>query len=447
MRSSRRQVLAVLAAATSGGLAGCEGLTEPSTEDTTTPPTESPPPTLTPTATLSPTPAPGPPSGTQQSKLLPEEGASYDSYGISVALDGDTALVSSCPDEEKGAVALFARDDETWTQQASLRPHDGERRDVCGSVALSGDAALVRTSARANGEWRGAAYVFVREDGTWSQRAKLRPEDDGGGDGFGRALALSGGTALVGANSDENLNGENAGSAYVFGRGDGTWSQEAKLVADGGADDRFGSAVALSDGTALVGAPNADGPSGSNTGAVYAFEQHDATWRQRAEIQPRRLRDGDGFGRGVALDGATALVGAAGTDGLTGAAYVFRQSGDGWATEATLSAPEPLSAPQPAFGASVALSGALAVVSTVGHNDPNREESPLPTFVFGRDDETWAHQARLIPDDGNLEDRFGSSVALADGVALVGAPSYDATDEDGVGSNTGINVGTGFVFE
>jgi hypothetical protein len=358
---------------------------------------------------------------------MAERGGSYDIFGTSVALIGDTALVTSCPDEEKGAVYVFVREGDTWTQQASLRPHDGERRSVCGTVALAEDTALVRSSTVTNGKRTGAVYVFVREDGIWSQQATLLPDD---GDSFDSAVALAGETALVGA----------AEEVDVFVRKDGTWSQRAKLFPDDGArDDGFGSTVALAGETALVGVPNTEESSGANTGALYVFERRDTTWDQRTKVQPWQLQDGDGFGGSVALDGETALIGAAGTDRYTGAAYVFQRSEDGWDKQAKLLAPEPLSAPRPAFGASVALSGDVAIIGTVGHNDPNREEPPLPAYVFARNDSSWTQQARLLPEDGDLEDGFGAPVALADGVALVGAPRYDTADES--------DVGAAFVFE
>jgi len=274
----------------------------------------------------------------QAAKLAPESVGVDERFGWTVALAGETALVGSPRDSDDeasaGAVRAFEQSDGEWTVEARLLAEDGNEGDFFGSsVALSGDAALVGAPGDEdpNGEQAGSAYVFGRDDGEWTQRAKFAPENGDGDDLFGTAVDLAGGTALVSAVRDEAPNGEQAGSAYVFERGnDGGWEQAAKLAAgDGGESDEFGWTVALAGETALVGARRHAG-NGEEAGAVYAFEGSDSGWEQAAKLAPEDSGEGARVGTSVALAGGTALVGAPGTttetdDGNaeTGSVYGF----------------------------------------------------------------------------------------------------------------------------
>jgi hypothetical protein len=154
-------------------------------------------------------------------------------------------------------------------QQAKLVADDGSAGSGFGfSVALSGDTALVGASVDdALGLNAGAAYVFVRSGGVWAQQAKLLASDGAEGDLLGRGVSLSGDTALVSSPGDDD-NGNGAGAAYVFVRSAGAWTQEAKLVAsDGAAALQFGGSVALSGDTALVGSDYEDDNPGSTGSA------------------------------------------------------------------------------------------------------------------------------------------------------------------------------------
>ena len=116
----------------------------------------------------------------------------------------------------------------------------------------------------------GSAYIFVRTGGVWTQQAKLTASDAAAGDRFGTSVAVSGDTAVVGAYFDDDA-GSSSGSAYAFVRTGGVWMQQAKLTAsDAAANDQFGYSVALSGDTAVVGAYQ-DDDAGSNSGSAYVF--------------------------------------------------------------------------------------------------------------------------------------------------------------------------------
>jgi hypothetical protein len=212
-------------------------------------------------------------SWTQQAKFLATDGVAGDRFGYSVAVSGDTALVGAGLLNGKGAAYVFVRNGTSWTQQAKLLASNGTvDGNFSFSIALSGDTAVIGAygdSERA--VHAGAAYVFVRSGTSWAQQAKLLATDGVAEDRFGIAVALSEDTAVIGADHHGG-----AGSAYVFLRNGTSWTQQAELVADDGAlDDGFGSAVAVFGGTAVIGAP-ADDDVGDHSGSAYVR----ARWRQ-----------------------------------------------------------------------------------------------------------------------------------------------------------------------
>ena len=245
------------------------------------------------------------------------------------------------------------------------------------------------------------------------QKAKLTAGDAAAGDDFGVSVALFGSTAVVGAPNKSSA----AGVAYVFVRSSsGTWLQQAELSDPGGASrDEFGSAVALYKSTTVIGALGTNGL----TGAAYVFTRSSAgTWSQQAELTASDGTPGDDLGSSVALAGSTAEVGAPFENSDTGAAYVFALAYQ----QAELTASDGTTGED--FGYSVALAGSTAVVGT-----PEANGGTGAAYVFVRSGQTWSQQADLTVPGGTVSDFFGYSVAFAGSTAVVGAP--------GRNSNTG----------
>ena len=170
-------------------------------------------------------------------------------------------------------------------------------------MALSGDTALVGAyydDVGANAD-QGSAYVFTRSGTTWTQQAQLTASDGAAGDCFGTSVALSGDTALVGAISDDVGANSGQGSAYVFTRNGTTWTQQAKLTAsDGAAYGRLWQSVALSGDTALVGATYAGG---LDQGAAYVFTRSRDALPKGSNACGRPLLDRwNGFGTDCLCD-------------------------------------------------------------------------------------------------------------------------------------------------
>ena len=197
-----------------------------------------------------------------------------------MALDGDTALVGADyktigAQAYAGAVFVYVRSGTGWSLQAALMDPGALAGDgFGGAVALDGDTALIGVDNRTvDGQGHaGAAYVYVRSGGIWSLQAELTAAAPAANDRFGSSVALDGDTALVGAGGRTVGGQYYAGAAFVFARSGTGWSLQAELTAaDGAAGDEFGHAVALSGDTALVGAENRSVGGASGAGAVHVF--------------------------------------------------------------------------------------------------------------------------------------------------------------------------------
>jgi hypothetical protein len=376
-------------------------------------------------------------------------------------------------------------------QQAYLKASNTEVEDLFGlSVAVSGRTVVVGAYAEDSGATgvngdetdnsiadSGAAYVFVRSGGVWSQQAYLKASNTGPNDQFGRAVAISGDTIIVGARfEDSNPTGVNddgtnnsaadSGAAYVFVRSGATWSQQAYLkAANAGASDWFGYSVAVSGDTVVVGAYFEDSSStgvngannnlAANSGAAYVFTRSGGTWNQQAYLKASNTDPADNFGFSAAISGNTVVVGApeeksnaTGVNGdqadnslvTVGAAYVFVRSGTTWSQQAYLKASN--SGNGDVFGSSVAVSGDTIVVgargedsNATGVNGDEMDDSYANSgaaYIFVRSGGSWSQQAYLKASNTGPDDRFGDLVAVSGDKLVVGARQEDS-------SATGIN--------
>ncbi|NRB40421.1 MAG: FG-GAP repeat protein [Pseudomonadales bacterium] len=362
---------------------------------------------------------------TQEAKLLPPEPVEELAlFGQSVSLDGDTAVIGAFGDDDvdifSGAAYVFTRSGNSWSQQAKLVANDGARLDFLGvSVSLDGDTAVVGAHGEDDfGSGSGAAYVFTRSGSTWTEQAKLKASDAASGDSFGSSVSIVGDTILVGAGANDD-DGNNSGSVYVFTRSGSSWSQEAKLVAsDGAANDRFGASVAVEGDTAVIGA------NGSVAGAAYVFTRSGTTWTERSKLVANDGALNDGLGISVAMAGDTVIAGVTGDDdagNASGSAYVFTGSGDSWAQQAKLVAND--ASTWKLFGHVVSLDGDTAVIGAFGDGQigNNVFTGFGAAYVFTRSGSSWSQEAKLVANDGAASDVFGFSVAVKGDTALIGA--------------------------
>ena len=370
------------------------------------------------------------PSGwSQQDKLTAADAAASNYFGYSVSVSGDYAIIGT-----NNSAYIFALSDVTcsdWEQIDKLVTPPGAGGSYFGrSVSISGYYAIVGAHQDDdNGTNSGSAYIFFYDGATWTQQAKLLAADGAAYDGFGRSVSISGDYAIVGAYFDDD-NGTNSGSAYIFKRDGTTWSQQAKLIAsDGAYNDRFGDSVSISGDYAIIGAH------GDYFGSAYIFKRSGTSWSEQAKLTASDGAAYDIFGWSVSISGDYAIIGAHGDDdsgSASGSAYIFKRDGTTWTEQAKLTASDGTASDY--FGYSVSIRGDYAVVGAYHHEDG----SAGLAYIFKRDGTTWSQQAKLLASDGAAGERFGWSVSISGDYAVVGAP-YD--DDNGSRSGSAYMFG------
>ena len=294
------------------------------------------------------------------------------------------------------------------------------------AVAVSGAVAVV--GAPWSEDNTGWAYIFRYEDGTWTEEAKLLASDGAANDRFGNAVAISGDLIAIGACGDAD-HGEYSGSVYVY-RFDGqTWVEEAKLqAADGEPLDYFGDSIDVCDGLVLVGARGPAGE-GERPGSAYIYRYDGETWLQEASLSGDAGETRDYFGYSVAISDDLAAVGAVWEDEngeKSGAVYAYRFDGSEWNEEAKLLADD--GAAGDWFGASVSVSGDVLLVGASWEDTGS--ENAGSAYVYRHDGSDWSQEAKLSAFDGADEDFFGSSSAVSGDLAVISAPGDNDMGDD-----------------
>lgn len=387
------------------------------------------------------------PVATEQARLRPPDVVFGDNFGTAVSLRVDTIAVGCRYDaavakHDEGSVYVFVRDGVTWPQQAKLYSSDPIRGDLFGTSVALGDGFLAIGAPGRDGPGginQGAVYIFEGEGATWQEAALLLAADPSPYDGFGTSVAVSGETLLIGAPSDDGPGGPDQGAVYVFVRTNSMWSQQSKLVAsDAAAQDDFGRAIAMGDGIAVIGAPRVDGPSGSNQGAAYVFTRNNAVWSQTAKLAAADPGAGDQFGTAVAIDGGRIVIGAP-LDDVAGAfnrgsAYLFERTGSGWIQREKFTASDGAAADN--FGSAVAINGAALVVGAPGR-DRGTVSNAGAAYVRTLSAGGWSEQLLLLALTAWPNGLIGQ-VAAMDGTAIVLGTFGDAMID---GSNAAFVYG------
>ncbi|KAL7507343.1 hypothetical protein ACHAXN_008493 [Cyclotella atomus] len=340
----------------------------------------------------------------------------------------DTVVVGSVIDDGwTGSAYVYQYSDanSTWVEVAKLTAADRASYDMFGwSVSVSGNTTVIGSHADDDkGSDSGSAYVFQNSDANgWVQVQKLTASDGAASDTFGNSVSISGNTIVIGSHQDDDTGGQ-SGSAYVYQYNDAnsTWVQVQKLTAsDAAGGDFFGCHVEVSGNTTVIGS-YMDDDMGTDSGSAYVFQNSDANgWVQ---VQKLTASDGaayDHFGRSVSVSGNTIVVGSYGDDqgNDIGSAYIFQYSaGNGWVEVAKLT--PSAGAAGDKFGFAVSVSGNTAIVGSRQDDDKGSNSGAAYVFQYSAGN-GWAQVAKLIPSDGVANDNFGRSVSVSGNTAIVG---------------------------
>ncbi len=392
------------------------------------------------------------------------DSTAYDYLGSSVAIDGEF-MVAGAPGEDQdvngnntinGAGSAFMYQKGLtgeWEFAQKIVASDRAANDEFGtSVDIHGDYMIVgvpfEDHDEAGGSFMtsaGSAYIFEKDgSGNWSQVQKIVSADRAINDQFGISVAIYGNYAFVGATGqgyDEN--GGNflslAGAAYIFERdGGGNWTQIKKVVAtDRVNNDNFGGAIDVYKDYAIISAAGQGyDENGGNlvfgAGAVYAYK-FDSEWREFQKIVSSERFFGDAFGTSVSIAGNYFVASARGQDrdenggnflSLAGAAYIFEYDNTGiWSEMQKIVASD--RAANDGFGNSVAISGNQVVVGATSEDEDENGNNTLnasgSAYYFETEGTIWTEKKKLVSNDREIQDGYGSAVAISEGTLAVGA--------------------------
>jgi FG-GAP repeat/Fibronectin type III domain len=269
-------------------------------------------------------------------QVRPSDGRDGDQFGVDLAISGTTLVIGATGGRvdgvDRGAAYVFEWNGTAWVQQAKLTPSDGTLGDLFGQdVDIDGNIIVVgaRNGNRVGTYYTttasGSAYVFERSGGTWTQQRLPEPTERRA---FGASVAISGNTICVGMIGSESLGTQPHGNAFVYARG-GFWSMETELrPSDLVPTDAYGTSCDVEDDTIVVGADRADAPANSQ-GAAYVFARANTTWALQQKLTSAGSRSLDLMGRQIVLNGDWLALGAPAYNG-PGGVFLFERTGTIW---------------------------------------------------------------------------------------------------------------------
>jgi hypothetical protein len=376
-------------------------------------------------------------SGTKVNSGALEQDIPY--FGHALAIEGDHALMGASDrsfrypfDDVTGKVFTARRIDGVWQLTGTLEDPGRQGRQKFGcAVAIRGTRALVGAMTRttAGGSRTGDATFYDLDNDIWTPGVTVDLGDDGGGSGYGQAVAVDGDTLAIGARAESNADGLRHEAVHVFTRAGTGWAHQARLedpfpTGDPLRRTGFGSSLAISGGTLVAGSPiwrNGSYPP-ADDGRVYIYERSGEEWNLVADLA------GTGqFGISLAAEGSTIAIGAPsfqlpGESLRQGKVFIYTREAMAWAQTAELLAPADTDYNN--FGRSVALDGNTLLAGAPYSLGEEWDNTPLGAVVaFRRSGTAWEQEAVISnPFD---EGFFGYSVDISGDHALVAAPGYD----------------------
>lgn len=363
-------------------------------------------------------------------------------YGSSVAIDGDYAVIGATGYKgSKGCAYVLHNTGTAWETQAILTSSNGESNDHYGSaVSISGNTIVVGNyhKERSSSLMAGLVYVYVKPETGWedmTQTAMLMASDYTSYDYFGKSVSISGDYIVVGATGDDD-NGNQSGSAYLFKKSDVGWSnmiQTAKLKPSDGSDsDHFGQSVSISGDYIVVGSPD-DDDNGDQSGSAYIFKKPTDGWKNMTQTAKLIISQGsryDNFGEVVSIFEDNVAVGVKGFNNISndeGAVCIFTKPESGWTdmTEtAILTASDAYVVDN--LGYCVSISDNYVVAGSYGDDDNGNGSGAA--YFYSKPEDGWVNMTetvKLTASDGTSNDRLGCTIAISDNNIISGAKFDD----------------------
>ncbi|QJE98844.1 hypothetical protein [Luteolibacter luteus] len=371
----------------------------------------------------------------QQQRIQPTGDEIY-SFGYALALEGNTAMIATERYFLPSGAFVYFRSGNTWSFSSVLENPGTANPSAPPSIALQGNRAVLGfQDDRVNGVASGAAYVFTRNlSGIWGSPVTLTPSPVIPGEGFGRLVRMDGDTIVIGQPGADLSGAVNTGAMAVFSFQNNTWTEGPKLFPHvPQASLTFGQTFAIDGGHIIAGTPNTITTSGIVSGKAEAYTLTNGVGTWQSYIDPGDSSAGEHFGKAVAVEDDTAVIGA--PDDYTpvysqrGSVYVLTRESGNWSRQAKLTVNDI------AFGQSVALSGDTLLAGALRGNELAGLGSGGQAWAFVRNGTNWTMQDLLLPDEGVPEDDFSFSMAIDGDRAVIGSPGR------------GSRHGSAFVFE
>ena len=370
-----------------------------------------------------------------EQKLTANDGTSHNHFGSCVDLDGNTAVIGTPHRNEignhSGVIYTFTRSVNNWSQITKLYPSDSNLYDYFGSsVSVSNDWIAVGSSGNDEaGNSSGAVYFFQKVENEWYERDKVTAEDSENNDNFGCQIDVCGDYTLITAINDDD-NGPNSGSAYIFKRNGTNWLEQDKLISsDGNNADGFGISASLDGDYAVIGAAEHDDGIELDYGSAYIFKRNVNEWNEIDVILADTITSDDFFGNSVSINGTKVVVGCIGDDdnGIdSGSVFTFENDSDNFLLTSKVFSTDGFAYRY--FGSTIAMDGDWLLVGVPTDNDAG--EAAGAAYIFHWNGVDWEEISKICGSDTESGDQFGYSVKINGMDLLVSAPYEDSQDNN-----------------
>lgn len=320
-------------------------------------------------------------------KVFAEDGS--DAFGNSVSISGNYAIVGAPGGYPFGTAYLYKKEFGNWIEEEIFQPSDSTNTFGFGSsVYINGDYMIIGANHDYNNS-SGSAYIYHKDGENWTEIDIIEASGSPICDQYGCSVAISvdGSHAIVGAFNDEE-NGEGFGAAYIYNRSGSVWNLQTKIMAfDGAIYDLFGYSVSITDNYIFISALN-DDDNGEQAGSVYVYQNTGSNWEYHSKLIASHYTLHDRFGWSISANGDYIVIGAPGEE--IGEAYIFRLDNSNWIEDTILTASDGFYYDH--FGRSVSISNDFIVVGACDCPDVACSAS---AYFFEKEGLDWIERNKL----------------------------------------------------